>query len=405
MSDETPKGRKGFSRPWEEGAEESAEIVPLPGVLDDTPAEPVEEPEAEDLPEASTDIDWEAMANGTGEIEEYTSEEYITATTQEYQGLAEDVSRAAEEEWELQAVAATLPGVESGLVGFEDVSGTVTGSEESYEAIEQAASSDLAMRVGSAIVIFGLFLGSLLLGGWWFSAFVVLLMVVAVGEFYATLRARGHKPLALFGLVGVALMGIGAHNWGVSAIGGWFAFVTTITLLFVSLTPRRNPLEDVSVTVMGVAWVGMLAFAMPFGLGPRPLENVLFIVLLVALNDIGAYFVGRSFGKTRLAPMVSPKKTVEGLVGGLILGAVGASVMTTFPAWEQIGLGRGLVLAAVVGVFSPLGDLVESMVKRSIDVKDMGSVLPGHGGMLDRIDGFLFAVPALYFTFRAFGLL
>jgi phosphatidate cytidylyltransferase len=399
MSDETPKGRKGFNRPWEEGSEESAEVVPLPGVLDDDLSG------SEEMPDATTDVDWEAMANGTGEIEEYTSEEYITATTQEYQGLAEDVSRAAEEEWEQQAVAATLPGVESGLVGFEDVSGTANVSEESYEALEQAATSDLAMRVGSAIVIFGLFLGSLLLGGWWFSAFVVLLMVVAVGELYATMRTQGYKPLALVGLGGGALLGIGAHNWGGAGIGGWFAFVATVTLLFISLTPRRSPLEDVSVTLMGVAWVGMLAFAMPFGLGPRGLENVLFIVLLVALNDIGAYFVGRSFGRTRLAPMVSPKKTVEGLVGGLILGAVGASVMTTFPAWEPIGLGRGLVFAAVVGIFSPLGDLVESMVKRSIGVKDMGSVLPGHGGMLDRIDGFLFAVPALYFAFRAFGLL
>jgi phosphatidate cytidylyltransferase len=203
----------------------------------------------------------------------------------------------------------------------------------------------------------------------------------------------------------VALIGIGAHNWGVSAIAGWCALVTTFTLLFVSLGSRRNPLEDSSLTIMGMAWVGMLAFGIPFGLSSRPLENVLFVVFLVAFNDIGGYFVGRSFGKTRLAPLVSPKKTVEGLIGGLILGAVAASVLVTFPAWEPIGLAQGLVLAAVVGVFAPLGDLVESMVKRSIGVKDMGSVLPGHGGMLDRIDGFLFALPALYFAFRAFGLL
>ncbi|HEX9762315.1 MAG TPA: phosphatidate cytidylyltransferase, partial [Acidimicrobiia bacterium] len=117
------------------------------------------------------------------------------------------------------------------------------------------------------------------------------------------------------------------------------------------------------------------------------------------------YFVGRSFGKTRLAPVVSPKKTVEGLFGGLVLASVMASVLVTFPAWEPIGLANGLVLAAIVGVFSPIGDLCESMVKRSIGVKDMGSVLPGHGGMLDRVDSFLFALPALYFAFRAFGLL
>jgi phosphatidate cytidylyltransferase len=234
---------------------------------------------------------------------------------------------------------------------------------------------------------------------------VILLMVVAVGELFATMRTRGHRPLALFGLVGVALMGIGSHVLGVGAIGGWFSVIVTMTLLFVSLTRRRNPLQDVSLTVMGMAWVGMLAFAIRFGVGARPVENILFCVLVVATNDMGGYFVGRSFGKTRLAPVVSPSKTVEGLFGGLILGAITASVLVTFPAWEPIGLAKGLVLAAVVGVFCPLGDLAESMVKRSIGVKDMGSVLPGHGGMLDRIDGFLFAVPALYFGFIGFGLL
>lgn len=401
MSEQGPPDRKGFNRPWEEGDDETAQVVPLPGVGGDAESET---PKIEvDQGAETDDVDWEALAKD--HVEGYTSEEYISATTLEYQGLAEEVSRAAEEEWEMQAVAATLPGVESGLVGFEDVSGTRSGSEESYEAIEQAASSDLAMRIGSGVVIFFLFLGSLLLGGWWFSSFVILLMVVAVGELYATFRARGHKPLALFGLIGVVLMGVGAHQGGVMVIAAWAGLAVAVTLLFVSLTPRRRPLEDASLTVLGLAWVGMLAFAIPFVFGPRPVAQILFVVLVVALNDVGAFFVGRSLGKTRLAPRLSPKKTVEGFVGGLIVGAVAASVLVTFPAWEPIGLANGLILAAVVGVFAPLGDLAESMVKRSIEVKDMGSVLPGHGGMLDRIDSFLFCLPALYFAFRAFGLL
>lgn len=393
MTDETPGNNEPrFNRPWERDETDDAEVVSLPGLDED---ESAEEPE-------SDDDDWGAIAR---EGDEYTSEEYIATTTQEYEGLAEEVSRASEAEWKQQAVAATLPGVESGLVGFEDVSGTVSQSEESLEAYEQAASSDLTMRIASALVVFGVFLGSLLLGGWWFASFVILVMVVAVGELYANLRTRGFRPLALFGLVGVILIGVGAETTGVSAIAGWAALVTVLTILFYTLAPRRNAAENASVTVLGMAWVGLLAFAIPIAQGPQPVAYIVFVVLLVATNDIGAYFVGRSIGRRRMAPEISPNKTVEGFIGGLIVGAIAASVMVTFPAWEAIGLAEGLVAAAVVGIFSPLGDLVESMVKRTIDVKDMGSVLPGHGGMLDRIDGFLFAIPAIYFLFRAFGLL
>jgi phosphatidate cytidylyltransferase len=350
--------------------------------------------------------DWEAMEGGGASLEsEFTSEQYLRGTTQEYQGLAEEIERASATEWEQQAVAASLPGVDSGLVGFGDVSGTESESEESYEAAEQAASSDLTMRAGTALVVFGLFLGSLVLGGWWFAIFVILLMFVSLGEFYATVRTRGYRPLALFGLLGVTLIGIGAKNVGPMAIGGWAAAATVGTILFYSLTPRRNALSNAAVTILGLAWTGMLAFAILIANGPRPVAHILFLVFVIASNDIGAYFVGRGFGRRRLAPLVSPQKTVEGFLGGLLLGAVVASVLAVFPPWESIGIGKALVTAVFVGILAPIGDLAESMVKRALDVKDMGSVLPGHGGMLDRIDGFLFAVPAIYLLFRGFGLL
>ena len=150
---------------------------------------------------------------------------------------------------------------------------------------------------------------------------------------------------------------------------------------------------------------GLLSFAVLIGQGPRPIEYILFVVLVVAFNDMGAYFVGRSFGRRKLAPNLSPSKTVEGFFGGLIAALVVSSILVSFPAWDVIGLARGLVIAAVIGVVAPIGDAAESMVKRALGVKDMGSVLPGHGGILDRIDGFLFAVPAVYFLFRGFGLL
>jgi phosphatidate cytidylyltransferase len=347
----------------------------------------------------------EQEAFGPRNLDDYSSDEYTGSTTQEYQGLAEEVSRAAEEQWQQQAVSATVPGVGSGLVGFDDVTGAISSTEEDYEASEQALSSDLAMRVASALVVFGLFLGSLLLGGWWFTAFVIMVMVVGAGEFYATVRTDEYRPLALFGLLGVVFMGLGAHMSGAVAIAGWAAVFAVVTILFLAVTPRRQPLEDAAVTIGGMAWVGLLAFAILIASGPQPVAFILFFVVVVAANDIGAFFVGRAFGSHMLAPRISPKKTWEGFFGGLVIGAVVASVLVTFPSWETIGIAKGLVAAAMVGVVSPIGDAAESMVKRSLGVKDMGSVLPGHGGILDRIDGLLFAVPAIYYLFRGFGLL
>ena len=131
-----------FKRPWESDEEESAEVFQLPGT------EATSEVDETDEGDDDGETHWSSQADGPSPLDEFTSEEYVSATTQEYQGLAEDVSKAATEKWEMQAVAATLPGVDSGLVGFEDVGGAATHSEESYEAMEQAASSDLTMRIG-----------------------------------------------------------------------------------------------------------------------------------------------------------------------------------------------------------------------------------------------------------------
>ena len=271
--------------------DETGEEVPF-SFEDDSPEEEVDSDRPVDVDDGGPD--WDAMSRDHSDLDEFTSAEYLQGTTQEYQGLAEEVERASAAEWELQAVAASLPGVETGLVGFGDVSGTHSESEESYEAAEQAASSDLTMRVGSALAVFGLFLGSLLLGGWWFTAFVILLMVVSVGEFYATLRTRGYRPLSLFGLLGVVMMGVGAHNAGAMAIAGWAATAAAGTILFFSLSPRRYALANTAVTVLGLAWVGMLAFAVLIADGPHPVAHIIFHVIVIAGNDMAAYFLGRS---------------------------------------------------------------------------------------------------------------
>lgn len=395
---------RSFGRPWEAGdSAEEDETFTLPE-YDGSSDDELTGEDAEGEPEDVDLSDWEAMIDSSDGVE-LSAEAYAVATTQEYQGLAEEVSRAAEEEWDLQAVAATVPGVDSGLVGFEDVTGRHVSPEEHYEADEQAATSDLAMRVASALIIFGMFLGSLLLGGWWFTGFLVLLMIVGVGEFYAAVRGQGHIPLTLFGFIGVAAMAISAQAWGVGAIAGAAGWTAVAVLLYFAVVPRKDPLTGVSMTILGMAWVGLISFAVPIAQGPKPLETIVYLVVLVAFNDIGAYFVGRGLGKRKLAPQLSPNKTVEGFIGGFVASLAISAVLTTFPAWEQIGFTRGLVTAAVIALVAPLGDVIESMVKRALGIKDMGAVLPGHGGILDRIDGFVLAVPVIYYLFRGFGLL
>jgi phosphatidate cytidylyltransferase len=411
LDERTPDEERRPDRLWDD-SDEDAEVFSLPPLLGDEDEGSAEDSEGEVAAEAADagasprrdDEEFESMSFPQ-ELDDYEMNQYTGSTTHEYQGLAEEVSRAAEAEWEQQAVAATVPGVDSGLVGFEDVTGSRGDSEEDFEASEQAATSDLAMRIASALVVFGLFLGSLLLGGWWFAAFVILVMVVSAGEFYHTIRSEEIRPLALFGLLGVVSMGVGAQMTGASAIAGWVAAFVVVIILYLTLSPRRQPLADATVTIVGMVWVGLLSFAVLIAHGPQPVAYILFVVFLVVANDTAAYFVGRSLGRRKLAPHLSPKKTVEGLVGGLVAGLIVATVLATFPAWETIGIAKALVAGALVGVVVPLGDAVESMVKRSLGVKDMGSVLPGHGGMLDRIDGFLFAAPAIYYLFRGFGLL
>lgn len=394
---------KRFGRPWEASSDPDEEHDRPEG---DSEAPPEREADVVQLPGIVVDDGEDDDPFFTEEDDSAEEFDYVAPSTQEYEGLAEDVARAAAEQWEQQAVSASVAGVDSGMVGFDDVAGTTARvTMEDHEVTSQAAASDFTLRVASALVVFGLFLGSLVLGGWWFASFVILVMVVSLGEFYATLRTVGYRPVALFGLVGVVLMGVGAARSGPLAIGGWAALAAVTTVLFFSLAPRRDALENTAVTVLGMTWVGLLSFAIMIAQGPQPVAYILFVVLLIAFNDMGAYFVGRSFGRRKLAAHVSPNKTVEGFFGGLIASMVVASILTTFPAWETIGIARGLIVAAVVGVFAPIGDLIESSIKRSIGVKDMGSVLPGHGGMLDRIDSFLLAVPAIYFVLRGFGLL
>lgn len=392
MSEERPRVR----RPWEDPTDESPEGEDSPETEPSAEATGDDEEDAVEAPEEVDLTDWDAMTSPQSEVDDFSQRSYVGATTEEYKGLAEEIARLKGEEFERQAVSATMAGVDSGLVGFEDVTGQRGVSEEEVEAAEQARSSDLTVRIASALGLVALFLGSLYLGGWWFIVFLTLVMLVSLGEFYATVRRIGYGPLALVGLLGVIAMPVLAHDSGIFAIAGVTVTATVLTVLVFTLVARRNPLENASMTVFGMCWVGLLAFVVPVVQSPHPFAYILMVALTTALVDIGSYFVGRGFGSRALAPALSPNKTVEGFIGGLVTAVVTVAVLSTLPPYADLGFTGAILLGLIIGLIAPVGDLAESMVKRSLGVKDMGSVLPGHGGMLDRIDGFLFAVPATY---------
>lgn len=172
----------------------------------------------------------------------------------------------------------------------------------------------------------------------------------------------------------------------------------TVLLIFILASVDILFRQDLDPTKqLGALLTTILYIAFPFGIITWLLADGpwLFIgfMLLLWTNDTGAYLAGRAFGRTKLLPKVSPKKTVEGFIGGVLL-SIGVSVLLSLE-WQELSMGHWIFCAIVVSFASTLGDLLESAFKRAAGVKDSGDLLPGHGGILDRFDGFLLAAPAM----------
>ncbi|MDH5374027.1 MAG: phosphatidate cytidylyltransferase, partial [Acidimicrobiia bacterium] len=301
---------------------------------------------------------------------------------------------------QMAAVSASMPGIETGIVGFEDV----TGEREPDDLPKTR--SDLPSRVVTALVLVATVGAALFAGGGWLMLLIGALAIVGLVEFYTALRGVGFVPLSLFGIVGAVGVLMGAWIAGPIAAAGFTAGTAVAILLWYSLLVRRNPLENAALTMLGVLWIPvMFSFAAPIARHPDHRPLIIALVIATGVLDIGSYFIGRRFGRRKLAPQLSPNKTIEGIVGGIVAGTIATVLLTFMPWFEPLDWKAGLGLAAVAAIFAPLGDLAESLIKRSVGIKDMGSILPGHGGVLDRVDAFLFTIPAAYFFFRLAGFL
>lgn len=253
---------------------------------------------------------------------------------------------------------------------------------------------------------------------WWDLWSTTLVMIIAgmIGlyELYSSFTQRGTPPFTRFGF-GFATCIIAA-TWYQTTTGHALVEAVLALGMIASLivTLVRAHQEQVltawAFTMSGVLYViYLLSYLIPMRAITTPLQpgllstwiapGVAWIVLTLAttwLGDAFAYFSGRSFGKHLLAPHISPKKTWEGSVGGLI-GAIATGIGCVPLLGLPIPLWGGAVIGVIAGIIGPLGDLAESQIKRQLGVKDVGSILPGHGGMLDRIDSVLFMLPIVYY--------
>jgi phosphatidate cytidylyltransferase len=261
--------------------------------------------------------------------------------------------------------------------------------------------SNAVSRLVVGLIGVPIVLGVLYVGGWWVFGLAAAAVAIALHEYW--LLARPLAPLAPAGYIGAALALVGAEVGGV----GWMIGGVLTTFLFAFALKaiseaRQAATIAISGTVMGALWIGGgLAFLILLRELPGHGRLAAISVLLAVWGgDTFAYAGGRLIGRHKMAPRTSPGKTWEGFVIG-----TAATVFVAFIAFykqDYLTIGQSLVVGAVVSVAAPAGDLFESLLKRDMDLKDTGTLLGGHGGMLDRIDALLFAAPAVYFTIMAF---
>jgi phosphatidate cytidylyltransferase len=227
-------------------------------------------------------------------------------------------------------------------------------------------------------------------------------LTIAAAEFFNALRHRGFRPATLLGVAGTAAISWGAYARGEQAVVLITALFAVFALLWylLGVSETNQPSANVGVSILGFAYIGVLGStaALLLKWPPNHAHGMgLFLGAIIATvaYDVGGFAIGSRAGRTPLAPEISPNKTWEGLIGGMAAAFLASIVVVTQIApWT---FSKAFALGVVAAVAAPLGDLCESMLKRDLGVKDMGSILPAHGGVLDRIDALLFVIPATYY--------
>ncbi len=246
-------------------------------------------------------------------------------------------------------------------------------------------------------------LASLLLGHFTFDIFYLILSVFCLVEFYGLIKQSGIKPNQSAGI------GNGIFVYTIFALIVYdnqpsyhkllFLLILTLSSIFIQELYKKSeaPFNNIAYTILGIIYAVVpftFFHALAYVHGGFNFHIPMAFLIMLWANDTGAYLSGYFFGRTKLFERHSPKKTWEGFVGGVAISALAAYIISIF--YKDLPINQWIMMAVFIGVFGTMGDLVESMFKRSINVKDSGGILPGHGGLLDRFDGLLLSAPIVY---------
>ena len=260
--------------------------------------------------------------------------------------------------------------------------------------------SNLVLRTITAVVGVPLIIVVLYVGDWWFAAVVALAALAAQHEIYGLFELGGATPARWYGLALGLLAALSVVlPWAPSAL------LLGVLLLIAQIPFKRDdrPLTNTAATLLGVIYPAtLMSYLTHLRLARGPsIEDAeaflltLTVFVLIWASDTFAYFVGRAVGRHPLAPRVSPKKTWEGAIGGAI-GALAVAVLLRITLIDFLAWPHVVAVALICGAFGQLGDLAESWMKRAAGAKDSGNMLPGHGGILDRVDALILAAPLVY---------
>jgi CDP-diglyceride synthetase len=269
---------------------------------------------------------------------------------------------------------------------------------------------DMRVAVGSGLLLGVAALICFSLGTVASMVIVTVVLLLAAAEAYAAFRRAQYHPATLLGLVACLSLVVETYNKGVAALPLVLVLVVAGSFVWylAKVEPAADPVAGLTSTVFVFVWVGAFGSFAALLLDPTLFPDrhgiafLLAAIIVTVADDVASLLVGSAMGRHQLAPSISPNKSWEGLIGGAVAAILVSVIVIHFiHPWT---ISKALIYGVIVAVVAPIGDLSQSLLKRHLGIKDMGRILPGHGGVLDRVDGLLFVLPATYFAVKALHL-